>query len=201
MMRFRCSRATFSRCPRLSNALPYGSRTANLRKRRSFPTRVSAASGGRSPMPANPRSCARCDSLRGWSGTFRSKSVSDHTLTIGHLDPMRPPYHCYNNPVWQSPLPFGTTSELVINNTIGHPTLYKYAGSAYFSECAVVDHWLWKARHNPSLAPFEGWDSGYSHIRRDHQVAPDKDTPNVTPIRPRPTDNGHLEIQFRQYLL
>jgi hypothetical protein len=32
-------------------------------------------------------------------------------------------------------------------------------------------------------------------------MVPDKDTPNVTPIRPRPTDNGHLEIQFRQYLL
>ncbi len=142
--------------------------------------------------------------LRFAAGVVRNipftKPVSDDTLTIGHLDPTRPPYDRYNNPAWQSPLPFGTTSELVINNPIGHPTLYKYAGAAYFSECAMVDHWLWKARHNPSLAPFEGWDSGYSHTR-NHQIVPDKDTPNVTPIRPRPTDNGHLEIQFRQYLL
>jgi len=129
-----------------------------------------------------------------------TKAVSDDTLTIGHMDPVRPPYDGYSSSAWQSPLPFGTTSELVVNNTIGHPTLYNNAGSAYLSECAIVDGWLWRARRNPSLAPFEGWDSGYSHIRSG-KVVPDKDTPNVTPIRPRPTDNGHLEIQFRQYLL
>lgn len=143
--------------------------------------------------------------LRFAAGVVRNvpftKSVSDDTLTIGHMDPMRPPYDGFKSSIWQSPLPFGTTSELVVNNDIGHPTLYSNAGSAYFSECAMVDHWLWRARHNTSLAPFEGWDSGYSLIHRDHTVVPDRDTPNVTPIRPRPTDNGHLEIQFRQYLL
>src|SRR5258708_6831916 len=152
---------------------------------------------------AAPCQSAIVHTLRFTAGLVRNipftKPVSDDTLTIGHLDPMRPPYDGYANPVWQSPLPFGTTSELVINNGIGHPTLYKYAGAAYFSECAVVDHWLWKARHNASLAPFEGWDSGYSHIR-NHKVVPDKDTPNATPIRPRPTDNGHLEIQSLHYL-
>jgi pimeloyl-ACP methyl ester carboxylesterase len=126
---------------------------------------------------------------------------SDDTLTIGHMNPMRPPYGEYTSTALQSPLPYGTTSELIVNNFIGHPTLYTNAGSAYLSECAIVDHWLWKARHNLSLRAFEGWDSGFSHIRNNHQVVPDKDTPNVTPIRPRPTDNGHLEVQFRQYLL
>jgi hypothetical protein len=128
-----------------------------------------------------------------------TSSVSDDTLTIGHMDPVRPPYSSFKQSTWQSPLPFGTTSELVTNNYVGHPTLYSNAGSAYLSECAVVDHWLWKARHNASLAPFEGWDSGYSHIQAG-KVVPDKDTPNVTPIRPRPTDNGHLEFQLTQYL-
>jgi hypothetical protein len=153
---------------------------------------------------ANACQSAIVHTLRFTAGLVRNipftKPVSDDTLTIGHMDPSRPPYDRYNNPVWQSPLPFGTTGELVINNPIGHPTLYTYAGAAYFSECAVVDHWLWKARHNPSLQPYEGWDSGYS-LTRNHKMVPDKDTPNVTPIRPRPTDNGHLEIQFRQYLL
>jgi hypothetical protein len=131
-----------------------------------------------------------------------TNAVSDDTLAIGHMNPMRPPYAGFTSPIWQSPLPHGTTSELIVNNNIGHPTLYSNAGSAYLSECAVVDHWLWKARHNPSLIPFEGWDSGFSHIRKDYQVVPDKSTPNVTPIRPRPTAvDGHLEIQFRQYLL
>jgi hypothetical protein len=143
-------------------------------------------------------------SLRAVSAILRNvpftNADSDETLTIGHLDPVRPPYGGYNTFNWQSPLPYGTTGELVVNNNIGHPTLYTNAGSAYLSECAIVDHWLWKARHNPSLKPFEGWDSGYSHTRNG-SVVPDGDTPNVTPIRPRPTTNGHLEIQFRQYLL
>jgi hypothetical protein len=131
-----------------------------------------------------------------------AKPISDDTVTIGHMDPMRPPYGEYRSSSWQSPLPYGTTSELIVNNSIGHPTYYNNAGSAYLSECAMVDHWLWKARHNPSLLPFEGWDSGFSHIRKDYTVVPDKDTPNVTPIRPRPSAaEGHLEIQFRQYLL
>jgi hypothetical protein len=124
---------------------------------------------------------------------------SDETLTIGNFDPVRPPYGDYKGFNWQSPLPYGTTSELVVNDYF-EPTLYKNAGSAYHSECAIVDHWLWKARHNPSLKPFEGWDSGFSNTRTG-SVVPDQDTPNVTPIRPRPTANGHLEIQFRQYLL
>jgi hypothetical protein len=126
---------------------------------------------------------------------------SEETLTIGHLDPTRPPYAGYKSSNWQSPSPFGTTGEVIVNNHIGHPTLYRNAGSAYLSECAVVDHWLWKARHNPKLRPFEGWDSGFSHTPTHGPVTPDADTPNVTPIRPRPTSNGHLEIQFRQYLL
>jgi hypothetical protein len=144
--------------------------------------------------------------LRFASGLVRNvpfaKPISDDTVTIGHMDPMRPPYGEYRSSSWQSPLPYGTTSELIVNNSIGHPTYYNNAGSAYLSECAMVDHWLWKARHNPSLLPFEGWDSGFSHIRKDYKVVPDKDTPNVTPIRPRPSAaEGHLEIQFRQYLL
>ena len=138
--------------------------------------------------------------------------ASDDTLTIGHLDPPRPPYDGQVDPprspydgfkssTPQSPLPFGTTSELIVNNHIGHPTLYTNAGSAYLSECAMVDHWLWQARHNPKLRPYEGWDSGFSHTGGG-LITPDADTPNLTPIRPRArTKDGHLEIQFRQYLL
>jgi hypothetical protein len=148
--------------------------------------------------------------VRGVAGVLRAGAAlarnipfanadSDETLTIGHLNPMRPPYGGYEDSNWQSPLPFGATGELVVNNAFGS-TLYEYAGSAYRSECAIVDHWLWKARHNPSLKPFEGWDSGFSHVRAGGKVVPDLDTPNVTPIRPRPS-KGHLEIQFRQYLL
>jgi hypothetical protein len=118
---------------------------------------------------------------------------------------MRPPYGTFESSNWQSPLPYGTTGEVIVNNEIGHLTSYSNAGSAYLSECAIVDHWLWKARHNPTLTPFEGWDSGYSNTPSEGAgvgpVTPDPDTPNLTPIRPRPTTNGHLEIQFRQYLL
>jgi hypothetical protein len=142
-------------------------------------------------------------SLRILAGVARNvpftNADSDQTLTIGHLDPVRPPYGAYKSFNWQSPLPYGTTGEVVVNNNPGR-TLYTNAGSAFLSECAIVDHWLWKARHNPSLKAFEGWDSGFSHIRAG-LVVPDLDTPNVTPIRPRPTAIGHLEIQFRQYLL
>jgi hypothetical protein len=141
-----------------------------------------------------------------------TNQATDDTLTIGNLDPSRPPYdghvnpprHPYDgfkSPTPQSPLPFGTTSELIVNNHIGHPTLYTNAGSAYLSECAMLDHWLWQARHNPKLGPYEGWDSGFSHTQGG-LVTPDADTPNLTPIRPRArTRDGHLEIQFRQYLL
>lgn len=141
-----------------------------------------------------------------------TNQASDETLTIGHLDPPRPPYDGQMDPprrpydgfkstTPQSPFPFGTTSELIVNNHIGHSTDYANAGSAYLSECAMIDHWLWQARHNPKLRPYEGWDSGFSHTDGG-LVTPDPDTPNVTPIRPRArTRDGHLEIQFRQYLL
>lgn len=130
-----------------------------------------------------------------------SNQNSDDTLTIGHLDPPRPPYDSYDSPASQSPLPFGTTTELIVNNSIGHPTLYTNAGSAYLSECAIVDNWLWQARHNTTLKPYEGWDSGFSHVRAGMIVA-DRNTPNLTPVRPRArAADGHLEIQFRQSLL
>ena len=132
-----------------------------------------------------------------------TSSASEETLTIGHMNPVRPPYSTYQSGAWQSPMPYGTTSELIVNNHIGHPTLYTNAGSAYLSECAIVDHWLWKARHNPGMGTFSGWDSGYSHVNRTtYNVTPDRTAPNVTPTRPRSNAvDGHLEIQFRQYLL
>jgi len=132
-----------------------------------------------------------------------TNSASEDTLTIGHLNPVRPPYSTYTSGAWQSPLPYGATGELIVNNNIGHPTLYTNAGSAYLSECAMVDHWLWKARHNPDMATYTGWDSGYSHVNRaTYNVTPDRSVPNVTPTRPRSNAvDGHLEIQFRQYLL
>jgi hypothetical protein len=132
-----------------------------------------------------------------------TNSASEDTLTIGHLDPVRPPYSSYTSGAWQSPLPYGTTGELIVNNNIGHRTLYTNAGSAYLSECAMVDHWLWKVRHNPDTGTYTGWDSGYSHVNpTTYNVTPDRSVPNVTPTRPRSNAvDGHLEIQFRQYLL
>ena len=132
-----------------------------------------------------------------------TNSASDDTLTIGHLNPVRPPYSTFKSGLWESPLPYGTTSELVVNNSIGHKTRYTNAGSSYLSECAMVDHWLWKARHNPGAGTYTGWDSGFSSVNKTTLlVTPDVSTPNVTPIRPRSNAaDGHLEIQFRQYLM
>jgi hypothetical protein len=128
-------------------------------------------------------------------------SVAEETVTIGHMDPPRPPFDSFDSSAWRSPLPFGTTHELIVNNSVGHPTRYTNAASPYLSECANVDHWLWKARHNETLKPYEGWDSGYSHVRRDGSVVNDASTPNLTPVRPRPVArDGHLEVQLRQFL-
>jgi hypothetical protein len=157
------------------------------------------------PFGSYQRNCVRVivSGLRGIAAVARNipfaNTRSDQTETIGHIDPPRPPYAAYNSIEWQSPLPYGTTHELGINNSIGHPTIYANAGSAYHSECDVVDHWLWQARANKTLEPFEGWDSGLSHVRGG-KIVPDRSTPNLTPIRQRPTSNGHLEIQFRQFL-
>jgi hypothetical protein len=130
-----------------------------------------------------------------------TNSVAEETLTIGHMDPPRPPFDKFDSFAWRSPLPFGTTHELIVNNSVGHPTRYANAGNAYFSECAVVDNWLWKVRHNPQSKPFEGWDSGYSHVHTDGTVSPSPETPNLTPVRPRSkARDGHLEVQLRQFL-
>jgi hypothetical protein len=126
---------------------------------------------------------------------------SEDTRAIGHLDPMRPPYGHYGFYNRQSPEPYGTTHEIVLNNSVGHFTRYLNAAQPYRSECAIVDHWLWNAKTGRGLGPLtSGWDSGWSRVRPDGSISPHPQTPNLTPVRPRTTKEGHLETQFRQYL-
>lgn len=140
----------------------------------------------------------------------------EQTRTIGHVDPMRPPFGTLNGAndpaTW-----FGTTHELMINAqrkqkppgeaTDGSDTaLYLNAGDADKSECAVVDNWLTTARAKYSTIQRTGgtrvnWDSMYSGPK-DGKVVPGRaGQPNLTPIRNRPDDwPNHVEGQIRQTL-
>lgn len=117
---------------------------------------------------------------------------SEETRTIGHLDPMRPPYgHLHQQREMGSTF-YGVTHELEVNQGAGHDTEYRNAVSPFRSECVVVDHWLWtaRAREEPHGSL---WDSGYTPT-----VGPPNQKPNLTPVRLRTAPAlGHLESQFR----
>lgn len=141
----------------------------------------------------------------------------EQTRTIGHVDPVRPPFGSLvgreNDPAtW-----FGTTHELLINAqrrqkppgeiaASSDTALYLDAGSPEKSECAVVDHWLTTARTKYSTVQRAGgarvnWDSGFSGPEGDKVVPGIASQPNLTRIRYRPDDwSSHVESQIRQTL-
>jgi len=141
----------------------------------------------------------------------------EQTRTIGHVDPVRPPFGSLvgweNDPAtW-----FGTTHELLINaqrkqkppgeSTEGGDTaFYLDAASPDKSECAVVDRWLTTARTEYSTEQRKGgarvnWDSGFSGPRGGKVVPGISSQPNLTRIRYRPDDwSTHVESQIRQTL-
>ena len=127
---------------------------------------------------------------------------SEDTRTIGHFDPVRPPFGI----IGVSPTPdpatiYGTTHEFIINQDPGHDTAYTNAASPYRSECAIVDHWLWDVRQDKDLGGYgTRWDSGYTQWD-DKGVLLPTNPPNRTPIRKRAGRVGHLEAQFRHGLL
>ena len=141
----------------------------------------------------------------------------EQTRTIGHVDPMRPPYGLLNGRENDPATWFGTTHELLINakrkqkppgeESSGTETAsYTDAGSPEKSECAVVDHWLTTARTKYAHIQRAGgtrvnWDSGWSSNRGGKLVPGDPNQPNLTKIRFRPDDPPtHIEGQIRQTL-
>lgn len=159
--------------------------------------------------------------LRGLSASLRNapflETNVEQTRTIGHVDPMRPPFGLLigreNDPAtW-----FGTTHELLINakrkqrppgeESSGTDTAsYVNASSPVNSECAVVDNWLTTARtkyaHPQRTGTLVNWDSGWSSGRIPGKLVPgDPNQPNLTKIRFRPDDPpSHIEGQIRQTL-
>ena len=163
----------------------------------------------------------RCSAVGTWASSCRSilasllhggaavlrnvpfmNTSSEDTRTIGHFDPVRPPFGI----IGVSPTPdpatiYGTTHEFIINQDPGHDTAYTNAASPYRSECAIVDHWLWDVRQDKDLGGYgTRWDSGYTQWD-DKGVLLPTNPPNRTPIRKRAGRVGHLEAQFRHGLL
>jgi hypothetical protein len=141
----------------------------------------------------------------------------EQTRTIGHVDPMRPPFGLLNDRENDPATWFGTTHELLINSEkrqkppgeedSGTETAsYLDALSAEKSECAVVDHWLATARTERAHVQRSGgarvnWDSGWSRHKDGKLVPGDINQPNLTKIRFRPDDPpNHVEGQIRQTL-
>jgi hypothetical protein len=159
--------------------------------------------------------------LRGVSASLRNapflETNVEQTRTIGHVDPMRPPFGLLvgreNDPAtW-----FGTTHELLINSKKKQrppgkeapetdTASYIDASSPVSSECAVIDNWLTTARtkyaHPQRTGALVNWDSGWSSSRVPGKLVPgDANQPNLTKIRFRPDDPpSHIEGQIRQTL-
>ena len=73
---------------------------------------------------------------------------------------------------------------------------YRMASDPAYTECAVVDHWLWRARTRPGVNNSMNWDSGYT---ADTFVQ--DDPPNLSAMRDRPTlEVGRMESRFRHGL-
>jgi hypothetical protein len=121
---------------------------------------------------------------------------SEETLTIGHYNPVRPPYGTLTSRRAPATV-YGTTHEFVVNqkpepDDSNYQTRYTHAAAPDTAECAIVDHWLWKAR-KLAIPNDSGWDSGYSRGGSDRPGNP----ANLTPVRPRTQTQGrHLESQF-----
>jgi hypothetical protein len=94
---------------------------------------------------------------------------------------------------------YGTTHELTFN--LGQVEAdfmlpsYRMASDLAYTECAVVDHWLWRARTRQGNTGMN-WDSGYTGDASGRD-----DPPNLLPLRDQPSmASGRLESRFRHGL-
>jgi hypothetical protein len=122
----------------------------------------------------------------------------EQTRTIGNLIPMRSPIGTLGSGGILPSTIYGTTHELTFNlgNVDANFMLpsYRMASDLAYTECAVVDHWLWRARQRVNKAM--NWDGGYT----GEALAQD-DPPNLIPLRDRPTmREGRIESRFRHGL-
>lgn len=122
----------------------------------------------------------------------------EQTRTIGNLIPMRSPIGTLSGGGILTSTFYGTTHELTFN--LGNAKAdfmlpsYRMASDLAYTECAVVDHWLWRARQRVNNGM--NWDSGYT---ADTLVQ--NDPPNVSAMRDRPTlGEGRMESRFRHGL-
>jgi hypothetical protein len=122
----------------------------------------------------------------------------EQTRTIGNLIPMRSPIGTLSGGGILPSTFYGTTHELTFN--LGKVEAdfmlpsYRRASDLDYTECAMVDHWLWRARKR--VANSMSWDSGYTG-----DVLTKEDFPNLLPLRDRPSmGGGRLESRFRHGL-
>lgn len=142
-------------------------------------------------------------------GTFRAAAAFlrnfpfmntdvEQTRTIGNLIPMRSPIGTLGSGGILPSTIYGTTHELTFNlgNVAADFMLpsYRMASDLAYTECAVVDHWLWRARHR--VRNSMSWDSGYTG-----ETFVQDDPPNLSALRDRPTmGEGRMESRFRHGL-
>ena len=127
----------------------------------------------------------------------------EQTRTIGHVDPVRPPFGDLYGAQVAPATWYGTTHELLIGILPGaDQTKYTNSTDSRKSECAIVNNWLWIARTKRSVGRYHvNWDSGYSVIKNGKIIWRGEDEVNLTPIRPRPDYTfDHIESQIRQLL-
>jgi hypothetical protein len=91
---------------------------------------------------------------------------------------------------------YGTTHELTFNlgNVEANFMLpsYRLSSDLAYTECAVVDHWLWRARQRAMNSM--NWDSGYTG---DTPVQ--DDPPNLSALRDRQTMDSYVDFRFRAF--
>lgn len=122
----------------------------------------------------------------------------EQTRTIGNLIPMRSPIGTLGSGGILPSTIYGTTHELTFNlgNVKADFMLpsYRMASDLAYTECAVVDHWLWRARKRVNNGM--NWDGGYTG-----DTLVQDDPPNLIPLRERPTmGEGRMESRFRHGL-
>ncbi|MEJ0076188.1 MAG: hypothetical protein WDO17_12190 [Alphaproteobacteria bacterium] len=140
--------------------------------------------------------------LSGAAGFLRNfpfmNTDMEQTRTIGNLIPMRSPIGTLGSGGILPSTVYGTTHELTFNlgNVDARFMLpsYRMASDLAWTECAVVDHWLWRARKRVNNSM--NWDSGYTG-----DTLVQDDPPNLVPLRDRPTmGEGRMESRFRHGL-
>jgi hypothetical protein len=122
----------------------------------------------------------------------------EQTRTIGNLIPMRSPIGSLGSGGILPSTVYGTTHELTFNlGSVDANFMlpsYRMASDLSYTECAVVDHWLWRARQRVNNSM--NWDSGYTG-----DTLVQDDPLNLIPLRDRPTmGEGRLESRFRHGL-